>query len=93
MGIIFKIMSFLLLSIGAFFVYGAKYIAVNFMKGVEGSRNKNGSEEVPADLNSVGMDSEKGEWNEQIHKKILNSKMIGMAFIIAGVILVLVAFK
>ena len=100
---IFKIISFALLGIGAFLVYGAKYIALR----LAGSKNTSqiaGSRTGLANINlsenhETGTENENTELHcyEEVDMQpkpvVLNIKVAGLAFVIVGVILVLFVYR
>jgi hypothetical protein len=93
-----KVLAFLLLGVGAFLVYGARFVAVKLDKGNEDSET-DGHEGVPEQHASAPeVTGTPTEDEEKIMQKIpsraiLKVKMIGMIFILAGGILVLIVFK
>ncbi|NLY17497.1 MAG: hypothetical protein GX045_00720 [Clostridiaceae bacterium] len=98
MEVFVKILAFLLLAAGAFIVYGAKLIAFRMMKSATNIDNKNNKDFNPPDENNpeaVNEDEEHTftENDYKTEKQIVNIKITGMFFIIAGVILVLFAFR
>lgn len=94
-----KMLAFLLLGVGAFLVYGARFAAAKLDKGNTNSGTNSNEAKAPELHTSVPELTEPPTENEEkIMQKIpsravLKVKMAGMVLIIAGGILVLVAFK
>jgi hypothetical protein len=90
-----KMIAFLLLGIGAFLVYGARFVAARLEEGkmdkeTAGSPEKN---VATSELTKPMTEDEEKIMEKMPSRTILNVKMAGMVFILAGAILVLVAFK
>lgn len=96
---VLKMIAFLLLGIGAFLVYGARFVAARLDKGNMDTGTGNNEAEAPdKELATPKLTEPLTEDEEKIKQKtpsrtIVNVKMAGMVFILAGGILVLVAFK
>lgn len=90
-----KMIAFLLLGIGAFLVYGARFVAARMEKGnVEKDQAEVPEKDRPtSELTETIADDEEKNKEKMPSRTILNVKMAGMVFILAGGILVLVAFK
>ncbi len=109
MDIFIKIMAFLLVGIGAFLVYGAKFIASRIKKGKTGFERDDSIDSLQADDKIDSSQTDEADFishnNDretesfdidkkiQSERQIVNIKIAGMLFAIAGVILVLVAFN
>ncbi len=86
-----KVIAFLLLGIGAFLVYGARFAAERLCKDKTDSQNENDQVQVPEQ-------NKPGEEDEMILQKlpsqtILNLKMAGLVLILVGGLIIIVAFK
>lgn len=94
-----KMLAFLLLGIGAFLVYGARFVAARLDKGnadPKADDNEAGSPEkyeAAPELNETQAEDEEKIMQKIPSRTILKVKMAGMVLILAGGILVLVAFK
>lgn len=98
LGNFLKIIAFVLLGIGGFLVYGAKLVAQVLYKhqdGEDGNAGKDmacSNENPHADMQEY--DQENTDDNlKPVDRKVLNIKMAGMFFVIAGGILVILAFS
>ena len=94
-----KMLAFLFLGIGAFLVYGARFVAARLEKGnvdPKADDNESGSSEkheAAPELNETQAEDEEKIMQKIPSRTILKVKMAGMVLILAGGILVLVAFK
>ncbi len=82
-----KALCIIFLGIGAFLVYGARFVAAKVEEQKPEEQRENSTPAVVSE-----------EMDEEILKKmpprgVLKIKMIGMAFVLGGVLLALVAFK
>ncbi|MBP7177019.1 MAG: hypothetical protein KBA53_12500 [Thermoclostridium sp.] len=88
---VLKIIAFILLGIGAFLVYGARFIAARLCKNKTDSQTQNDQTQVPDKIMP-------GEEDESIMQRlpsrtVLNLKMVGLVFILVGGLIIIVAFK
>jgi hypothetical protein len=94
-----KMLAFLFLGIGAFLVYGARFVAARLDKGnvdSETDDNESGSpekHEAALEISETQAEDEEKIMQKIPSQSILKVKMAGMVLILAGGILVLVAFK
>lgn len=101
MNILLKVFAFVFLGIGAFLAYGARFIVSQMEKRSKtGSANNdvygitldNGNKNLTADVKTEA-DPDEPERIELPDKRVLNMKMAGMIFVLAGGILALIAFR
>jgi hypothetical protein len=88
LGILFKILSLLIAATGAFLVYGARFIAKTMVKNNGGVRQENRDNEIDStdDENNGNMDG-------IILQKSVSLKKTGLLIMMAGCLLVLIAFR
>lgn len=101
MNITLKIISFVLLGIGAFLVYGAKIVATRMEKGK--GKDEHGGDRTETPQVSIHHEAlENGEDESTVvtnskyevpSRTVLNIKMAGLLFVFAGGILAMVAFR
>lgn len=95
MEVFVKILTFLLLAAGAFLVYGAKFIASRMIKTGTNIDNMDDKDLHQTEDNNLKSSNNAAEqpYNFMMEKQIVNIKITGTIFIIAGAILALVVFR
>jgi len=98
LGNFLKVIAFVLLGIGAFLVYGAKLVAQVLYKRQDGEGRNAGKDMACSNENPTAHMPEYNEGNmddnlKPVDRKVLNIKMAGMFIVIAGGILVMLAFS
>lgn len=97
---ILKVLSVVLLGIGAFLVYGAKFIAtcmdkdkITDAESTKPCGDDNISEDRALSEGGEGSFEEGEKLDEVPNQTVLKVKLAGAAFVVAGVVLALVAFR
>ncbi len=90
-----KMIAFLLLGIGAFLVYGARFVVARLDKGKEEKEQAGASEKnmQPSELTEKTAGDEENLQPKIPSQMLVKVKLAGLVFILAGGVLVLIAFK